>query len=93
MIGRDTVEKIAALARLQLTEAELEKYTHQLNNILGYVEKLNELDTSNIEATSHAVEVANPMREDQGAVSVVIDEVLKISPDHEEHFFRVPQVL
>jgi aspartyl-tRNA(Asn)/glutamyl-tRNA(Gln) amidotransferase subunit C len=93
MIPRETVENIAKLARLQLSEAELQKFTEQLNSILGYIEKLNELDTRSIEATSHAVEVANPLREDKIVTSEVIDEVLKISPDHEEHFFRVPKVL
>ena len=93
MITRETVEKIAKLARLQLSESDLEKYTGQLNNILGHIEKLNQLDTQAIEATTHAVEVANPMREDEVKVSSVIDAVLEISPDHEEHFFRVPKVI
>jgi len=93
MINRETVEKIAKLARLQLSESDLEKYTGQLNNILGYVEKLNQLDTSAIEATTHAVEVPNPLREDAVHPSHVIDAVLQISPDHEAHFFRVPKVI
>ena len=93
MITRETVEKIAKLARLQLSESDLEKYTGQLNNILGHIEKLNQLDTQAIEATTHAVEVANPMREDEVKPSSVIDAVLEISPDHEEHFFRVPKVI
>lgn len=93
MIPKQTVQNIAQLARLKLSEAELEKYTHQLNQILGYVEKLNELDTKNIVATSHAVEIPNPMRADEVVANTVIEEVLKISPDHEEHFFRVPKVL
>ncbi len=93
MITRDTIEKIAKLGRLELPEADVEKYTRQLNDILGYVEKLNQLDTASIVATSHAVEVANPMREDEVKPSPVIEEVLKISPDHEGPFFRVPRVL
>lgn len=93
MITRETVEKIAKLARLQLSESDLEKYTGQLNNILGHIEKLNQLDTQAIEATTHAVEVANPMREDEVKSNSVIDAVLEISPDHEEHFFRVPKVI
>jgi len=93
MINRETVEKIAKLARLQLSESDLEKYTGQLNNILGYVEKLEELNTDAIQATTHAMEVANPLREDEVKPSTVIDAVLEISPDHEAHFFRVPKVL
>jgi len=93
MINRETVEKIAKLARLQLSESDLEKYTGQLNNILADVEKLKELNTDAIEATTHAVEVANPLREDEVKTNTVIDAVLEISPDHEAHFFRVPKVL
>jgi len=93
MITRDTVDSIATLARLELSEAEKETYTKQLNSILEYIEKLKELDTSQIEATSHAVEISNPMREDEIVSSKVIDEVLKVSPESEDHFFRVPKVI
>jgi len=93
MIDRSTVEKIARLSRLELDEASIGKFTEQLNNILGNVEQLNALDTKNIEATSHAVEIPTPMREDVVIQSEVITEVLEISPDHEERFFRVPKVL
>ena len=93
MIDRSTVEKIARLSRLELDEASIGKFTEQLNNILGNVEQLNALDTKNIEATSHAVEIPTPMREDVVIQSDVITDVLEISPDHEERFFRVPKVL
>ena len=93
MIDRSTVEKIARLSRLELSEANVGKFTEQLNNILGYVEKLNALDTKDIEATSHAVEIPTPMREDVVVQSEVVAEVLEISPDREERFFRVPKVL
>lgn len=93
MINRDTILNIAKLARLQLSEADIGKYTEQLNNILGHVEKLKQLDTSKIEATTHAVEVPNPLRADEVRTNSVIDAILEISPDHEAHFFRVPKVI
>lgn len=93
MINRETVEKIAKLSRLKLPESDVEKFTTQLNHILGHVEKLNQLDTSSIEATSHAVEIASPMREDEVHSSTAIEEVLKQAPDSEGPFFRVPKVL
>jgi len=93
MIDRQTVEKIAKLGRLELREADIAKFTEQLNNILGYIEVLNKLDTSSIEATSHAVEVPNPLRPDEVHPSKVIEPILEQSPDHEENFFRVPKVL
>lgn len=93
MIPRETVVKIADLARLQLSESELDKYTDQLNQILGHVEKLNELDTQNIVATSHAVEVPTPLRGDEVVPNQAIQKILEISPDHEETFFTVPKVI
>ena len=93
MIDKNTVLNIAKLARLEIAEADLPKYTEQLNNILGHVEALKQLDTSAIEATTHAVEVASPLRPDQARVSHMAEAVLEISPDHEAHFFRVPKVI
>lgn len=93
MITRETVEAIAHLARLELQESEKNTYTEQLNRILEYMEKLNELDTAQIEATSHAVETSNPMREDVVQTSKAIEKILEISPDAEDHFFRVPKVI
>ena len=94
MITKETVQSIAHLARLEFSDSETETFTHQLNSILEYMEKLNELDTSNIEATSHAVEIAGPMREDVVQKSDVIQGLLeKDAPDHEDSFFRVPKVL
>jgi aspartyl-tRNA(Asn)/glutamyl-tRNA(Gln) amidotransferase subunit C len=93
MITRETILNIAKLARLQLSEADVGKYTEQLNLILGHMDKLNQLDTSKIEATTHAVEVPNPLRADEVKPNSVIDALLEISPDHEAHFFRVPKVI
>lgn len=93
MISPETVESIAYLARLELTDEEKERYTSQLNSILDYIEKLNELNTDDIEATSHAVEIAGPMREDTVQSSDVINETIEASPDHEDNFFRVPKVI
>ena len=94
MITKDTVKSIAHLARLEFTEAEMETFTGQLNSILGYMEKLNQLDTSKVEATSHVGEVATPMRNDEVHPSNVIQDLLeKDAPDAEENFFRVPKVI
>ena len=94
MITKETVQDIAHLARLEFSHEELETFTSQLNSILGFMEKLEELDTSQIEATSHAVETSSPMREDEVRSSDVIKLVLeKDAPDHEDNFFRVPKVI
>jgi aspartyl-tRNA(Asn)/glutamyl-tRNA(Gln) amidotransferase subunit C len=94
MITKDTVKAIAHLARLEFSESEMDTFTGQLNEILGYMEKLNQLDTSHVEATSHVGEVATPMRADQVHPSEVIKDLLeKDAPDAEEGFFRVPKVI
>jgi aspartyl-tRNA(Asn)/glutamyl-tRNA(Gln) amidotransferase subunit C len=94
MITKDTVKSIAHLARLEFADSEMETFTGQLNSILGYIEKLNELDTAKVEATSHVGEVATPMRPDEVQTSeVIVDLLEKDAPDTEEGFFRVPKVI
>lgn len=87
------VEHIAELARLEFSKEELESFTHQLNQILKYVEKLNELDTENIEPLSHPVEGVNAFREDELKPSISREEALKNAPDSSEEFFKVPKVI
>lgn len=91
-ITRKEVEHVANLARLQLTEEEAERYTKDLNAILGFAAKLNELDTSNVQPTSHATDVKNVMREDVNRPSLPHEDVLKNAPDHEDGQFKVPAV-
>ncbi|MBB6638463.1 Asp-tRNA(Asn)/Glu-tRNA(Gln) amidotransferase subunit GatC [Cohnella thailandensis] len=87
------VEHVANLARLELTEAEKEQFTGQLNAILKYAEKLNELNTDGIEPTSHVRPMYNVMREDKVAESLPIEKVLLNAPDEEDGQFKVPAVL
>jgi aspartyl-tRNA(Asn)/glutamyl-tRNA(Gln) amidotransferase subunit C len=87
------VEHIAELARLEFSGEELENFTHQLNEILKYVEKLNELDTENIEPLSHPIEGNNAFREDELKPSVSREEELKNAPDSDNEFFKVPKVI
>lgn len=92
-ISREEVEHVARLARLELTEAEKEMFTGQMDAILAYVDKLNELDTKGITPTSHAVPMENAFREDEVAPSIGIDKALLNAPDRSDNFFRVPQVI
>lgn len=87
------VEHIAELARLKFNEKELNNFTHQLNEILSYVEKLNELDTENVEPLSHPVENINVFRDDEVKPSVPRGEALKNAPDKNDSFFKVPKVI
>ena len=92
-VTRKDVEHIAELARLTFNEEELENFTHQLNQILGYMEKLNELNTDNIEPLSHPVEGNNVFREDELNTSIPTSEALKNAPDKDDQFFKVPKVI
>ncbi len=87
------VEHIADLARLKFNEKELDNFTHQLNEILSYVEKLNELDTENVEPLSHPVENSNIFREDEVKPSVNREDALRNAPEKNEVFFKVPKVI
>ncbi len=87
------VEHVARLARLELSEAEKETFTGQMDAILAYVEKLNELDTANVVPTAHAVPVENAFREDAVRLSIGVDNALANAPARAEGFFRVPKVI
>ncbi len=87
------VEYVARLARLEITDKETEKFTAQLNDILGYIDKLNELDTKGVEPMSHAIAVTNAFREDKVLESLGTQNVLANAPDARGEFFRVPKVI
>ncbi|MFE5323383.1 Asp-tRNA(Asn)/Glu-tRNA(Gln) amidotransferase subunit GatC [Paenibacillus sp. NPDC056579] len=87
------VEHVAKLARLELSEQEKETFTGQLNAILKYAEKLNELNTDDVEPTSHPMPLSNVMREDVSRPSLPIEKVLLNAPDEEDGQIKVPAVL
>ncbi|RJE82619.1 Asp-tRNA(Asn)/Glu-tRNA(Gln) amidotransferase subunit GatC [Paenibacillus sp. 1011MAR3C5] len=87
------VEHVANLARLDLSDAEKAQFTEQLNAILKYAEKLNELDTEGVEPTSHVLPITNVMRDDVKKESLPIEKVLLNAPDEEDGQFKVPAVL
>jgi aspartyl-tRNA(Asn)/glutamyl-tRNA(Gln) amidotransferase subunit C len=92
-ITREQVEHVARLARLELSDAEKELFTGQLDGILAYVDKLNKLDTSGIVPTAHAVPMENAFREDVVTASLGVERALANAPDRSESFFRVPKVI
>jgi aspartyl-tRNA(Asn)/glutamyl-tRNA(Gln) amidotransferase subunit C len=92
-ITRAEVEHVARLARLELTEPELDTFTAQMDSILAYVDKLNALDTDGIVPTSHAVPMENAFRPDQPRDSIGVDAALANAPKHVDTFFRVPKVI
>ncbi len=93
MLDRDQVHKVALLARLQLTEAEEEKYAQQMSSILGYFEQLSELDTENVEPTLRAIDLQNITRHDAQSSYTNLDGIYAAAPAIEGEFFRVPKIM
>jgi len=101
-ITKEDVLRVAQLAHLELSEAEVETFSRQLDSILSYVEKLNELDTAGIEPMAQVVPpgtveggaaLGTPLREDIPVRSEVVGEVLAGAPDPDPPYFRVPKVI
>lgn len=88
-----SIEHLSRLARLSLSEDEKRLFSGQIDNILTYMEKLNELDTNRIEPTSHVIAIMNVTREDVGKDSLVREDALANAPDHNDRFYRVPKII
>ncbi len=87
------IEKVSRLARIELTEEEKTIFGNQLEQILLYMEQLNQLDTVGIEPTSHAIPIYNVFREDEVKASFPREDVLDISPENEDGYFKVPRII
>ena len=93
MITKEEVRHVAHLARLHFNEEEREKFTSQLNNILIYIDKLNQVDTSGIPPTTHAIDLNNAFRDDEVKESLGRDLAVANAPDEKGSCFRVPKVI
>ena len=87
------IEKVARLARLELSEEERETFGNQMEQILTYMEQLNRLDTTGVEPTSHAIPIYNVFREDEVKPSIPQEGVLAIAPDEEDGHFKVTRII
>ena len=89
----EEVEHVAKLSRLTFSPEETALFTRQLDNILGYVDKLNELDTTGIEPTSHVLPIKNVFKVDEPRPSLTPDEALANAPERSGDFYRVPKII
>jgi aspartyl-tRNA(Asn)/glutamyl-tRNA(Gln) amidotransferase subunit C len=87
------VRHVASLAKLALSEEELSRVGRELNRILDYFAELQQLDTSNVPITSHALPLVNVYREDEAAESLTVAEAVQNAPDGVEGYFRVPRIV
>ena len=92
-IERNDILHVANLARLNLSEDEIERLTHEMGDIIAYVDKLDELDTSSTQASEHICDFNNIFREDEVKDSYDRDELLKNAPTHDEEYILVPNVV
>jgi len=92
-IAKDEVMHVAHLARLEFTEEEQEKFTSQLNDILMYIDMLNQIDTTGVEPMSHAIALNNAFRDDCVGESLSQASSLANAPEAKGPFFRVPRVI
>ena len=92
-IDEKTISRVAELARLNLSGEERAEFSRQLSDIIGYVEKINELDTSSIEPTDHIVEMKNVFRSDVVRKSMPVEETGNMAPEFENGHIVVPQII
>ena len=92
-IDEAQVRKVAKLSRLDLSDKEIADITIQLSGILGYIEKLNEVDTSNVEPLAHCLPISNVFRADKIKESLGTEKTLANAPQTDKDFFKVPKIL
>ena len=93
-ISRDEVKKLAQLARISITDEEAEKFQNELSGILGFVDSLNDIDTSGVEPTSQVTGLENVNRDDtERSYGVTPEELLKTAPDSKNGYVKVKRVL
>ena len=92
-VNDELVDKLAQLARLQFDASEKEEIRIDLQRMIGFVEKLNELDLEGVQPLLHMTEETNVLREDKVSGSVTREEALKNAAAHDEQFFKVPKVI
>ncbi len=92
-ITKKDVIHVANLARLGLNDEETIKYEKELNDVLNFMDKLNELNTEGIEPTSHVLDIHNVFRADEVEDSLDVEDVLANAPDRDDDYFKVPSIL
>lgn len=92
-LSREQVEHVALLARVGITEEDVDRFRHQLSDVLDYFERLREVDTENVPPTSHTLALHNVMREDEPQAPLGADEILANAPETEDGRIRVRAIL
>ncbi|MGI5817962.1 MAG: Asp-tRNA(Asn)/Glu-tRNA(Gln) amidotransferase subunit GatC [Armatimonadota bacterium] len=92
-VSREVVEHVATLARLALSDEEIDRLQNEMGRILEHADKLQDVNVDDIQGTSHVIPMTNVYREDEVGESLTPDEVVANAPDSAEHFFKVPRIV
>lgn len=92
-VSKKDVLYVADLAKLQLSELEVDQLANDMNKILGYMELLNQVDTSQVEPLEHVLDLSAPLREDKAEAPLDHEKALKNAPDADTDYFKVPKVI
>tara|TARA_R110001592_G_scaffold16881_10_gene71659 strand:+ start:21039 stop:21326 length:288 start_codon:yes stop_codon:yes gene_type:complete len=92
-LDKETVRKVASLARIRMNDEELERMAPQLSKIIGFIEQLGEVDTDNVEPLANVVDITLPLREDAVTDGDCVEKVLKNAPEETQGYFVVPKVV
>lgn len=92
-ITRQDVENVALLSRLEFSDAQLDRFTGQMDAILEYAQVLNQVEVENIEPTAHVLPLRNVMRKDECHVSLPREAALSNAPEQEDGYFKVPKIM
>jgi aspartyl-tRNA(Asn)/glutamyl-tRNA(Gln) amidotransferase subunit C len=92
-IDKDVITRVSGLARLELTEEEKTEFSRQLSDIISYVEKINELNTENVEPADHIADLTNVFREDSVKESIDREKIENITPEFDKGFIVVPKII
>tara|TARA_R110002095_G_scaffold157638_1_gene136712 strand:- start:3905 stop:4192 length:288 start_codon:yes stop_codon:yes gene_type:complete len=92
-LDKETVRKVASLARIRMNDEELERMAPQLSKIIGFIEQLGEVNTDNVEPLANVVDITLPLREDAVTDGDCVEKVLKNAPEETQGYFVVPKVV
>ncbi len=92
-IDKDVITRVSKLARLELTEDEKTEFSRQLTDIISYVEKINELNTENVEPADHIADLTNVFREDSVGKSMDTERIEEMTPEFDKGFIVVPKII
>lgn len=92
-LSKESLEQVANLARIELSGKEIEQFSHQLQQIIDFIDQLKTIDIKEISPTSHVLALKNVLREDKPSGSLPVEKALKNAPEKKNNYFLVPKII